>query len=62
MHISEGFLPPLHAAAWTVAAAPFVVHGAREAIRIVKKNPEAKMLLGAAGRNARSSGVCAEPM
>lgn len=49
MHISEGFLPPLHAAAWTVAAAPFVVYGAREAIRIVKKNPEAKMLLGAAG-------------
>lgn len=49
MHISEGFLPPLHAAAWTIIATPFVVHGARQAIKIVKENPEAKMLLGAAG-------------
>lgn len=49
MHISEGFLPPLHAAAWTIVAAPFVVHGARQAIKVVKENPEAKMLLGAAG-------------
>lgn len=49
MHIAEGFLPPLHAAAWTVIAAPFVIHGARRAIRIVKDHPEAKLLLGAAG-------------
>lgn len=49
MHISEGFLPPLHAAAWTVAAAPFVIHGARAAMRVVKEKPETKMLLGAAG-------------
>ena len=29
MHIAEGYLPPLHAVAWTAVAAPFVVHGAR---------------------------------
>lgn len=27
MHIAEGYLPPVHAAAWGVASAPFVVHG-----------------------------------
>ena len=49
MHIAEGYLPPLHAAAWTVAAAPFVVHGAREVGRQVRERPEARLLLGAAG-------------
>jgi len=49
MHIAEGFLPPLHAAAWTAVAAPFVVHGAREVVRQVRKDPESKLLLGAAG-------------
>lgn len=49
MHIAEGFLPPLHAAAWTVVAAPFVVHGAREIRRTVTQHPEAKLLLGAVG-------------
>lgn len=49
MHIAEGFLPPLHAAAWTVAAAPFVVHGARSLTRTVTAHPEAKLLLGAVG-------------
>jgi cobalt/nickel transport system permease protein len=49
MHIAEGFLPPLHAAAWTVAAAPFVVHGGREVTRIVRERPEARLLLGASG-------------
>lgn len=29
VHIAEGFLPPLHAVGWTMAAAPFVAHGAR---------------------------------
>jgi cobalt/nickel transport system permease protein len=29
MHISEGFLPLHHAAAWTIASAPFLVWGAR---------------------------------
>ncbi|MBM6404212.1 energy-coupling factor ABC transporter permease [Phycicoccus sp. CSK15P-2] len=49
MHIAEGFLPPLHAAGWTVVAAPFVVHGAREVRRLVRERPDARLLLGAAG-------------
>lgn len=49
MHIAEGFLPPAHAVGWTVAAAPFVVHGARAVVREVRENPESTLLLGAAG-------------
>lgn len=49
MHIAEGYLPPLHAAAWTVAAAPFVIHGARAVVRQVREEPDTKLLLGAAG-------------
>ena len=49
MHIAEGYLPPLHAAAWTVVAAPFVVHGARAVVQQVRAEPETKLLLGAAG-------------
>lgn len=49
MHIAEGFLPPLQAAAWTVAAAPFVVHGARAIAREVRERPQTRLLLGAAG-------------
>ena len=49
MHIAEGFLPAGHAAAWTVAAAPFVVHGARAVVKEVRENPESTLLLGAAG-------------
>ncbi|ATE54971.1 energy-coupling factor ABC transporter permease [Actinosynnema pretiosum] len=49
MHIAEGFLPPVHAAAWTVAAAPFVVHGVREIKRTVAEHPESRLLLGAVG-------------
>jgi cobalt/nickel transport system permease protein len=49
MHIAEGFLPPAHAIGWTVAAAPFVLHGARAVVREVRENPESTLLLGAAG-------------
>jgi cobalt/nickel transport system permease protein len=49
MHIAEGFLPAGHAAAWTIAAAPFVVHGARAVVKEVRENPESTLLLGAAG-------------
>lgn len=49
MHIAEGFLPPLHAAAWTAASAPFIIHGARSVVRQVRENPESRLLLGAAG-------------
>jgi cobalt/nickel transport system permease protein len=49
VHIAEGFLPPAHAVGWTVAAAPFVVHGARAVVKEVREHPEATLLLGAAG-------------
>jgi cobalt/nickel transport system permease protein len=49
MHIAEGFLPPAHAIGWTVAAAPFVVHGARAVVTEVRRHPESTLLLGAAG-------------
>lgn len=49
MHIAEGFLPPLECAAWYVASAPFVIHGARAVIRKAKESPENKLLLAAAG-------------
>jgi cobalt/nickel transport system permease protein len=49
MHIAEGFLPPAHAIGWTLAAAPFVIHGARCVVKEVREHPEATLLLGAAG-------------
>ncbi len=49
MHIMEGYLPPAHALAWTVVAAPFVVAGAIRVGRILKTRPETRLLLGAAG-------------
>jgi len=49
MHIAEGFLPPLQAAAWFVAATPFVVHGAMAVVKQVRKDPDSKLLLAAAG-------------
>lgn len=49
MHIAEGFLPPIHAIAWTAASAPFVVYGARAVVRQVREQPETKLLLGASG-------------
>lgn len=49
MHIAEGYLPPVHAAVWFVASAPFVIHGARRLTRQVREDPESKLLLGASG-------------
>ncbi|HEX2314156.1 MAG TPA: energy-coupling factor ABC transporter permease [Thermomonospora sp.] len=49
MHIAEGYLPVSHAVAWSLAAAPFVVHGVVTLNRQVKANPEDKLLLGASG-------------
>ncbi|MGJ9422170.1 energy-coupling factor ABC transporter permease [Aeromicrobium sp. CF3.5] len=49
MHIAEGFLPPVQAAAWTAVAAPFVIHGARAVVRQVRDDPDSRLLLGAAG-------------
>ncbi len=49
MHIAEGFLPPVQAAAWTVAAAPFIIHGGRAVVRQVREDPDSRLLLGASG-------------
>ena len=49
MHIAEGFLPVSQAIGWTIAAAPFVVHGAVSVNKQIKEKPETGMLLGAAG-------------
>jgi cobalt/nickel transport system permease protein len=49
VHIAEGFLPASHAVAWTVVAAPFVMHGARAVAKEVREHPESTLLLGAAG-------------
>jgi cobalt/nickel transport system permease protein len=49
MHIMEGYLPPAHAAFWTLAAAPFVVHGSRRLKRLFQEKPEQRLLIGAAG-------------
>ena len=49
MHIMEGYLPPIHALAWTVAVAPFVVAGVRRIGRIVEDHPETKLLLATSG-------------
>ncbi len=49
MHISEGFLPPAHCLAWFAAATPFVVHGARAVVSQSRKDPDSRLLLGAAG-------------
>lgn len=49
MHIMEGFLPPLHAAAWTAVSVPFLVIGARRIARISREQPRAKLLLASAG-------------
>jgi cobalt/nickel transport system permease protein len=49
MHIMEGFLPPLHAAAWTAVSVPFLAMGAISIATIVKEHPKAKLLLAASG-------------
>ncbi|MBF0415293.1 MAG: energy-coupling factor ABC transporter permease [Magnetococcales bacterium] len=49
MHIMEGYLPVVDAMGWFAAAAPFVVAGAIRLKRIVSEQPQAKMMLAAAG-------------
>lgn len=49
MHIAEGYLPVGQAVAWAAASTPFVVYGARCVVRVRRDNPEATILLGAAG-------------
>lgn len=70
MHIMEGFLPPLHAAAWTAVSLPFVVAGVRSITRVAKTHPQSKLLLAACGAFAfvlsalklpSVSGSCSHP-
>lgn len=49
MHIAEGFLPPLWAAVWFIAAAPFVVLGLRSVTRQAAQSPQSKITLGMSG-------------
>ncbi len=49
MHIAEGFLPQSHAVAWTVASAPFVVHGVKQLNTQMREHPDTRMLAAAAG-------------
>ncbi|MBK8460260.1 MAG: energy-coupling factor ABC transporter permease [Micropruina sp.] len=49
MHIAEGFLPPVQAAAWFAVSAPFVIHGARAVIAESRRTPENTLLLAVAG-------------
>lgn len=49
MHIAEGFLPPLHAAAWTAISLPFVIFSARRVTRLMQDQPQTKLLLAASG-------------
>ena len=49
MHIAEGFLPPLHAVAWTAVALPFVIVSARRVNRLMQDQPQIKLLLAASG-------------
>jgi cobalt/nickel transport system permease protein len=49
MHIAEGFLPPLHAVAWTALALPFVGVSAWRVNRLMRDQPQIKLLLAASG-------------
>lgn len=52
MHIAEGFLPPLHAAAWTAVSLPFVIVSTYRVNRLMRDQPQTKLLLAAAGAYA----------
>lgn len=49
MHITEGFLPPLHAAAWTAVSLPLVVASGYRIHRLMRDQPQVKLLLAACG-------------
>lgn len=49
MHIMEGYLPPAHAIGWACASAPFLVYGTTRIVKIVREQPDVKMLLAASG-------------
>jgi cobalt/nickel transport system permease protein len=45
MHIAEGFLPPVWAAAWAVFAVPFVAYGTYRVAILVRRSPERMAML-----------------
>lgn len=49
MHLAEGILPPLHAALWGAAAAPFLAWGLRAVRRRVAGDPDQKPLIALVG-------------
>lgn len=49
MHIMEGFLPVGWAIFWWIVFLPFFIYGLRSISKIVKENPELKLLLGLSG-------------
>lgn len=49
MHIMEGYLPPVHAVGWSLAALPFVAVGVRRLNRMVREQPESRLMLAASG-------------
>lgn len=49
MHIMEGFLPPVFAAFWSIAALPFLIVGFLSLQKRIKDNPKLKLLLGLCG-------------
>ncbi|NJL02261.1 MAG: energy-coupling factor ABC transporter permease [Spirulinaceae cyanobacterium RM2_2_10] len=49
MHIMEGFLPVQWAIFWWILSLPFLILGTRALARVVRDNPELKLLLALAG-------------
>lgn len=49
MHIMEGFLPPIWCLVWFAVAIPFWAIGMRRIRRLVREQPEARLMLGLAG-------------
>jgi cobalt/nickel transport system permease protein len=49
MHIMEGFLPASHCAVWYAVSTPFVVHGAVKLRRVMREQPQMRLILAASG-------------
>src|SRR5678815_5664570 len=49
MHIAEGYLPIAHCVGWAAAAAPFTIASMRRVTRLMREDPEQRLLLAASG-------------
>jgi cobalt/nickel transport system permease protein len=49
MHIMEGFLPASHCIFWGAVSAPFVIHGAAKLRRIMRDQPQMRLMVAASG-------------